>query len=337
MSPPEAKRIPVVRERHGDVVVDDYAWLCVKDDPDVLAYLEAENAHTEEELAGTKELQAQLFEEIRARIQETDLSVPTRKGPWWWYSKTEEGKQYGISARKPVTDPDELEPAASAAEQILLDQNIEAGDGDYFALGAFDTSPDHNLLAWSADRNGSELYEMRFRDLRTGEDLPDVIEGTYYGTAWAADSKTFFYTRPDAAMRPHQVWRHVLGTPAGDDVLVMQEDDERFFLGIGTTKDERFLVLDLGSKVTSEVWILETDDPTGEFRVVQPREQEVEYGIEHHGSRFFIVTNADGAENFKLMEAPDATPGREHWTEVIAHRPDVKLAGIDVFADHLVL
>ena len=335
--PPVAKRVPTTRERHGDVVVDEYSWLQRKDDPEVIAHLEAENAHTEEVLRHTKDLQEQLFEEIKARILETDLSVPTRKGPWWWYSRTEEGKQYPIACRKAVTDPDEHEPAAGVPEQVLLDENVEAGDSDYFAVGAFDTSPDHAILAWSADRNGSELYEMRFRDLATGEDLADVIEGTYYGTAWGADSRTFFYTRPDAAMRPHQVWRHVLGTPASDDVLVAQEDDERFFLGIGTTKDERFLVMEMASKVTSEAWILEADDPAGEFRVVQPRVQELEYGIEHHGDRFFVVTNADGAENFKLMEAPDATPGRDHWTEVIAHRPDVKLSGIDVFADHLVL
>jgi oligopeptidase B len=337
MAPPVAKRVPTTRERHGDAVVDEYAWLQDKDDPEVIAYLEAENAFTEAELAHTEPLQEALFQEIRSRIQETDLSVPTRKGPWWWYGKTEEGKQYAISARKPVTDPDELEPAADAAEQILLDQNVEAGDSDYFSVGAFDSSPDHQLLAWSADRNGSELYALRFRDLATGDDLPDLIEGTYYGTAWGADSKTFFYTRPDDAMRPHQVWRHVLGTPASADVLVMQEDDERFFMGVGTTKDERFLILEIGSKVTSEVWILETNDPTGTFRVVQPREQEVEYGIEHHGDRFFVVTNADGAENFKLMSAPDATPGRDQWTEVIGHRPDVKLSGLDVFEDHLVL
>ena len=336
-TPPVAKRVPTTRERHGDSVLDEYAWLRGKDDPDVIAYLQAENAFTDAELAHTKDLQAELFEEIRSRIQETDLSVPTRKGPWWWYGKTEEGKQYGISARKPVTDDDELEPADGAAEQVLLDQNVEAGDSAYFSVGAFDTSPDHNILAWSADRAGAEVYEMRFRDLRTGEDLPDVIEGTYYGTAWGADSATFFYTRPDAAMRPHQVWRHILGEPCDADVLVRQEDDERFFLGIGTTKDERFLVMEMGSKVTSEAWVLEAADPTAAFRVVQQREQEVEYSIEHHGKSFFIVTNADGAENFKLMEAPDASPGRDHWTEVIPHRPDVKLSGIDVFEDHLAL
>ena len=337
IEPPVAKRVPTTRERHGDVVIDEYAWLRDKDDPEVIAYLEAENDYTEQALAHTKDLQEELFTEIRSRIQETDLSVPTRYGPWWWYSRTEEGKQYGISARKPVMTDDELVPADAAEEQVLLDQNVEAGDSPYFAVGVHNSAPNHEVLAWSADRAGAEVYELRFRDLRTGQDLPDVIEGTYYSSAWSADSTTFFYTRPDAAMRPYQVWRHVLGTPAADDVLVHQEDDERFFVGIHTTKDERFLVLDLSSKVTSEVWILEADNPLGEFRVVQPREQDVEYSVEHHGDRFFVVTNIDGAENFKLMEAPDQSPDRSHWVDVIAHRPDVKLSGIDVFEDHLVL
>ena len=335
--PPIAKRIPTTRERHGDVVVDDYAWLQVKDDPEVIAYLEAENAYTDQALVHTQELQAELFAEIKARIQETDLSVPARHGPWWWYGRTEEGKQYGISARKPVVDADETEPAEDADEQVLLDQNVEAGDSAYFALGVHDSSPNHEVLAWSADRAGAEVYQLRFRDLRTGADLPDVIEGTYYSSAWSADSTTFFYTRPDAAMRPFQVWRHVLGAPVDDDVLVHQEDDERFFVGVGTTKDKRFVMMEVGSKVTSEAWVLDANDPLGRFRVVQPREQDIEYSIEHHGDRFFVVTNADGAENFKLMEVPDTTPDRSHWIEVIAPRPDVKLSGIDVFSDHLVL
>ena len=273
--PPIAKRVPATRERHGDVVADDYAWLQVKDDPEVIRYLEAENDYTEQALAHTKDLQAQLFEEIRARVQETDLSVPVRHGPWWWYGRTEEGKQYGISARKPVVQSQETVPSDEVEEQVLLDQNIEAGDSPYFALGVHDSSPDHGVLAWSADRAGAEVYQLRFRDLTTGGDLPDVVEGTYYGSAWAADSTTFFYTRPDAAMRPYQVWRHVLGTPVDDDVLVYQEDDERFFVGIHLSKDERFLVLGAASKVTSEARILEADDPLGEFRVVQPREQDL--------------------------------------------------------------
>jgi oligopeptidase B len=214
---------------------------------------------------------------------------------------------------------------------------VEAGDAEFFSVGAFDASPDATLLAWSSDTAGAEVLHDALPRPRTGEELPDVIEGTYYGTAWGADGRTLFYTRPDDAMRPHQVWRHALGTPVADDVLVHQEDDERFFVGIGTTKDERYLVLGIGSKVTSEQWVLEADDPTGRFRVVAPREQDVEYDIEHHGDRFLIVTNADGAENFKLVEAPDATPGREHWSDVVPHRPDVKLSGLDTFARHLVL
>ncbi|MBW3548807.1 MAG: S9 family peptidase [Actinobacteria bacterium] len=334
--PPAPKQAEIPRERHGETVVDEYGWLRNRDDPDTIAYLEAENAWTEAVMAPTKGLQERLFQEIKGRIQETDLSVPVRKGDWWYYSRTEEGKQYGIHCRKPAR-PDEDEPSPDAVEQVMLDQNAEAGDAEYFAVGAFHATPDARLLAWSSDTSGDEVYTMRFRDLVTGDDLADEIPSTYYGTAWGADNATFFYVRPDAAMRPYQLWRHRLGTPAGEDVLVYTEHDERFYLGVGTTKDERFVVLGLASKVTSEAWVLDADDPTGEFRVVEPRCQEVEYSLEHWRDRFFLVTNAAGAENFKLVEAPDDRPGRDHWVEVVGHRPDVKLSGVDVFAHHLVL
>jgi oligopeptidase B len=338
VAPPVAKRVPTTRTRHDDTVVDEYAWLRDKDDPDTLAYLEAENAWTEEQLAHTKPLQEKLFEEIRSRIQETDLSVPVRRRGWWYFTRTEEGKQYPIHCRVPVSETDtDHAPDPATPVEVLLDQNVVAGDADFFSVGVLDVSLGNGLLAWSADWAGAEVYELRFRDLTTGEDLPDVIPGTYYGSAWAADDRTFFYVKPDDAMRPHQLWRHTLGTPADDDVLVFQEDDERFYLGVGTTKDDRFVLLHVGSKVTDEVWYLPADAPAGEFRVVQRREQEVEYGVEHHGERFFVVTNADGAEDFKLMEAPDHAPGRENWTEVIPHRPGVTLSGIDVYRDHLVL
>ena len=287
-------------------------------------------------MAHTEALQTQLFEEIRSRVQETDLSVPVRKGPWWYYSRTEEGRQYAISCRRPAVGRDRAYDE-TAAEQVILDQNIEAEGHEFFSLGVFDVSLDHGVLAYAVDTTGGERYHLRFRDLERGVDLPDEVPDVYYGSAWAADGLHLFYVRPDDAMRPHQLWRHRLGTPAADDVLVHQEDDERFFLGIDLTKDERFLVLHLGSKVTDECRILEADDPTGAFRVVEARRQDVEYGVEHHGDRFFVVTNADGAENFKLMEAPESAPGRSQWREVIPHRPDVKLSGIDVFADHLVL
>lgn len=337
-APPVAKQLPVERTRHGDTVVDPFAWLRDRDDPDTIAYLEAENKWTESALAHTKPLQEKLFEEIKSRILETDLSVPTRRRGWWWFSRTEEGKQYAIHCRKQATTADdEHRPAASTPEEVVLDQNLEAGEADYFAVGAFDVSPDTSLLAWSTDFAGAELYELRVRDLATGEDLPDRIPGTYYGTAWSADNRHLFYVRPDHSMRPHQLWRHQLGTDPAADVLVHQEDDERFYLGVGTSKDDRYIELHLGSKVTDEVRFLDATDPTGSFTIVQPREQDVEYGIEHHDGRFFIVTNADDAVDFKLMEAPVSSPGREHWVEVVPHRPGVKLSGIDVFADHLVL
>jgi oligopeptidase B len=340
---PVAKRVPTTRLRHGDTVVDEYAWLRDRDDPDTVAYLEAENAFTEATLAGLEPLREKLFQEIKSRIQETDLSVPMQRRGWWYYSRTEEGRQYPTHCRKRATEAD-LEgdgaahrPAETTPEEVLLDVNAEAGDSDFFSLGALDVSPDGTLLAWSSDRAGDELHELRFRDLATGVDLDDMVPGTYYGSAWAADGTTFFYVRPDEAMRPHQLWRHTLGTDPAADVLVHQEDDERFHLGVGTTKDDRYLLVHLGSKVTDEVHFLDTGDPTGALRIVHPREQDLEYGVEHHSGHFLIVTNADGAEDFKLVSAPVDAPGRASWTEVVPHRPGVKLSGIDVFVDHLVL
>ena len=336
--PPVAKIIPVEATFHGDTRVDPYSWLRHRDDdPDVIAYLEAENAYTDAMTAATKPLQNRLFDEIRSRVQETDLSVPSRKGAWWYYARTEEGQSYGISCRRAAVGADRAYDD-SATEQVLLDQNIEAEGHDYFGVGVFGVSPDHQLLAWAADTNGSEKYQLKFRDLGAGKDLEgEVIDDVYYGSAWAADNRTFFYVRPDDAMRPYQLWRHVLGSPASADVLIYEEPDERFFLSVGNTRDDRWIFLHLGSKVTDEWLVLPADQPEGSFRVIEPRQQGVEYGIESHGDRFFVVTNADGAENFKLMVVAAASPGRANWTEVIPHRPDTKLSGVDAFRDHLVI
>jgi oligopeptidase B len=335
--PPVAKTVPHETTVHGDTRIDEYRWLRDRDeDPDVIAYLEAENAYTEAMTARTKPLQERLFAEIRSRIQETDLSIPSRKNGWWYYSRTEEGRSYSISCRREAVGTDRRYDEAQP-EHVLLDQNAEAEGHEYFAVGVFDVSPNHQLLAWAADTNGSEKYHLRFRDLTTGAELADEIADVYYGSAWGADNRTFFYVRPDDAMRPYQLWRHQLGTDPAEDVLVHEETDERFFLGVGTTRDERWILLHLGSKVTDEWHALPAADPTGTFTVVEPRQQGVEYAIEPHGDRFFVVTNAQGAENFKLMVTPAATPGRAHWTEVIGHRPDVKLGGVDAFADHLVI
>jgi oligopeptidase B len=332
-TPPAAPKRPVTLTARGDDRVDEWYWLRDRDNPEVLVHLEAENAHTAAVLAPTEDLQQTLYDEIVGRILETDLSVPARKGEWWYLSRTVEGLQYPIWCRR------KGEP--EGPEEVLLDQNELAVGHDYFALANTAVSPDSALTTYATDTNGSERYTLRVRDLRTGEDLADAVPDTYYGVAWATDNATVFYTKVDDAMRPHQLWRHRVGTPAADDTLVYQEDDERFFLGVELSKSERWIVLSLNSKVTSEAYVLPADQPDGPFRLVQRREQGVEYHVDHHvdagGERFYILTNADGAENFKLVEAPVDDPGRARWQEVVPHRADVKLDGFEVFAGHLAL
>ena len=327
--PPAAPRRTHPVGAHGDERVDDWYWLRDRADPEVLALLEAENDYTAAMTAHTEALRKELYEEIVARILETDLSVPAKRGEWWYLSRTEEGKQYPMHCRR-RGGPD-------GDEDTVLDQNELAAGHEFFALGALAPSTGQSLLAFSTDTTGAERYTMRVKDLTTAALLDDVVEDTYYGVGWSADDRHLFYVRPDRAMRPYQLWRHRLGEPAGEDVLVFQEDDDRFYVSVRQSKSERYLFLSLHSKVTSEVWFLETGDPLGRFRLLAAREQDVEYEVEDHGERFFIVTNADGAENFKLVEAPTASPGREHWRDVVGHRPDVKLDGIEVFARHLVL
>lgn len=336
-TPPTAKKVPSERVHHGDTVVDDYAWLTVKDDPEVVAYLEAENAYTQEATAHLKPLQETLFQEIKGRTLETDLSVPTRKGGWWYYSRTEEGKQYGIQCRVAADGetPPELKAGESLpGEEILLDGNELAGDSDFFSIGTSSVSPDGTLLAYSTDFTGDERFTLKVKNLATGETLPDEIPGIFYGGAWSADGTTFFYTTVDDAWRPNQVHRHAIGSPAGDDVLVHEESDERFWVGIGLSRSERYLVLSAGSKITSEVRVLEADDPAGEFRVVRPRETGVEYGVDHAGDRFLVLHNRN-AENFELATAPLDDPGS--WTPLIEHRADTRLLDVDAFEGHTVV
>lgn len=338
--PPVAKRVPTVRTVHGDEVVDDYAWLISRDDPDTIGYLEAENAYLGAMTAHTKPLQDAIFDEIKSRTLETDLSVPVHDGGWWYYTRTLEGQQYPIHCRsrsEPELPADPASPIVSPPDEVvLIDENELAGDSPYFSLATFDVSPDGRLLAFSTDHDGDEKYTLRFKDLTTGEVLPDEVPETYYGSAWSLDGSTFFYTTVDAAMRPHRVWRHRLGDDAADDVMVHQEDDERFFAGVGLTRSKAFVVIGLGSQVTSEMWLLPADQPTGEFRVVEPRRQGVEYSVDHSGDRLFIVHN-DGAVNFELAVAPVTSPGRSSWVPTIAHRDDTRITGVDAFAGHLVV
>ncbi|MBX6356102.1 MAG: S9 family peptidase [Micromonosporaceae bacterium] len=336
---PTAKRIPTERTHHGDTVVDEYAWLANKDDPDTIAYLKAENAHTEAATAHLAALREQVFGEIKKRTKETDLSVPSRKGRYWYYTRTVEGQQYAIHCRREVR-PGEVDPPSTAegtplpGEQVLLDGNELAEGHDFFALGTFDVSPDGRRLAYSTDFTGDERFTLQIKDLDTGEVLPDQVPGTFYGTAWSADGSTLFYLTVDDAWRPYRVWRHTVGTPATEDVVVHEEADERFWVSVSLSRSERFILIDLHSKVTSEVRLIPADAPAAAPRVVAPRRQGVEYSVEHQGDRLLILHN-DGAEDFALAYTPADDPGP--WTTLIEHTPGTRLESVDAFASHLVV
>jgi len=326
--PPAAPERPHVLEANGDRRVDPYYWLREKQNPEVLAYLEAENAYADGVMAGAADLQDRLYHEIVGRVQETDTSAPTFFKGWWTYTRTVEGLDYEIHCRR--------RGSMDAPEEVILDANELARGHEYFELGYVEHSPDENLVAYAADVNGSELHSLRFRDLTTGRDLDDELHGVYYGAAWSADSKSFFYVRPDAAMRPYQVWRHRLGRPTDDDVLVLQEDDERFELNVELSKSERFVFITSSSQVSSECRFLPSDEPEQEPRLIEPRRQEIEYSVDHQEDRFLILTN-DGATNFRLLAAPISNPGRSSWTDVVPERPGVRLNFIDVHRAHVVL
>ncbi|MCH7231868.1 S9 family peptidase [Glycomyces sp. L485] len=342
MSDEQAVRQPVAARRdhprthHGDTVNDDFAWLKNPEDPEVLAYLRAENAHTEARTAHLEGLRKTIFGEIKDRTQETDLSVPVRNKGWWYYGRTQEGKQYGIRCRLAAESdvPPSVEPGVPVAgEEVLVDGNELAEGHDFFALGTCDVSPDGNLLAFGVNYTGDERFTLRFKDLRTGEVFADEIEGVFYGGAWSSDGSAFFYTKVDDAWRPYQVWRHVLGE--SDDVLVYQEDDERFWTGIELTRSEKYLMIVCGSKITSETRYLDAADPTGEFALFGGgREQGVETQVEHQGDRFLVLHNK-GAENFTLGWTP--VEDTSQFNEILPHDPAVRLEAVDAFADHAVV
>ena len=345
LDPPRAPQRPTTLEHDGRERVDPWYWLRDRDDPDVLAYLKAENEFVATGLASLEPLRERIFGEIKSRIKETDASAPTRWGPWEYFSRTIAGHEYAVHCRRPRGSADlpapEAAPGTPPGEEVVLDENALAVESSYFALRGFAVSPSQGLVAYSADLTGGERATLRFRNLTDGSTLTDEVTDVYYGLAWANDERTVFYVRPDDAMRPWQVWRHALGTPTDDDVLVYQEDDERFEVHVGRTLTGRFIVITSASKLTTEVRVLDADDVATPPRVIAPREQGVEYHVEHHhdarGDRFYVLTNADGASNFKLMLAPGDATGRDAWTEVVAHRDDVRLVDVDAFAEHLVI
>ena len=346
-NPPSAPRRPHVISAHGDDREDPWFWLREREDPEVLAYLEAENAFTDEATAPLAGLRSGLFEEMKARIKETDMSVPTRRGPWWYYSRTEEGKDYGIHCRRPARGPEELPPAGEPGEeeQILLDENVLAEGTDYFAVGSAAVSHDHRWLAYSTDLLGNEKYELQFRPLDAGiAGAPESVPETSYGLAWSAAADFIFYVRMDEAQRPFQLWRHQLGTDPAGDVLVFEELDRRFSLGTGSTRDTAFVLIGLHSTNTTEWLAIPSDDPTAEPRVVLPRREGVEYAVDHltpasGGTGWFIVLTNEEAQDFRVLAAPDrdALGAAASYQEVIPHRPGTRIEDVDAFAGALVL
>ena len=345
---PTPKRVDTRRVHHDDVFIDPYEWLRDKSDPEVIAHLEAENAHVEAQTAFQEPLRQKIFDEIKSRTKETDLSIPVRRGEWWYYGRSYEGKQYGVHCRCPVAGPDDWEPPVFdestliPGEQILLDENAEADGHDYFALGASSVSPDGNVLAFSVDTVGDERYTLRFKDLtdqtlRDAALYPDRITGIGLGVTWAADNAVVYYTTVDESWRPDTVWRHRLGE-TGPDEQVFCEPDERFWVAIGRTRSNAYILIAAGSSVTSEVRYADASDPQAEFTTVLPRRDGVEYSVEHAvigGRDRFLILHNDGAPNFTLVEAPVEDPVAQ--TTLIPGRDDIRLEGVDAFAHHLVV
>jgi len=326
MPPPVAPTRPHFVTLHGDTRVDAYFWLREKEEPEVTAYLEAENAYAEEHMAPTVELQKTLYDEILGRIQETDQSAPYRKGAFEYYHRTEEGKQYRSYCRR--------EPGKASSEQVLLDMNALAEGRPFLGLGVYEVSPDGRYLAFSLDETGFRDYTLQIKDLQSGELLSERMEKVK-SAAWASDSQTLFYTVDDDSKRPHQLLRHRLGATA-EDAIIYQEDDERFRVAVWRSRSGEYVFRGAFSHTTSEIGFLPASEPVGTWRLVAERKQDHEYDVAHRGGEFLIRTN-DGGRNFRIVRAPIDDPGPSSWQELVAHRDAVMLESLDVFEDFYVL
>ncbi len=340
---PDAKKIPYPISYHGDTRIDDYYWMRLSDEQknadeksrdeqttDVLSYLNAENDYTRQQLAHTDALKDKLFLEMKGRIKETDQSVPVKENGYYYYTRFEAGQDYAYNCRK-------KESLETGKEEILINGPELAKGKDYWALASYDVSEDNKILCYGTDIVSRRIYTIEFKNLETGEMLSDKLEGTSGGATWAGDNKTVFYSKKDPqTLRDFQIWRHTLGTDQSKDVLVYEEKDEEFSCFVYKTKSKRYIVIGSSQTLATEYRVLDTTNPNGEFKLFEPRERNHEYGIDHYGDKFYIVTNWN-AKNFRLMETPVSQTGRAHWKEVIAHRDDVLLEGIAIFKNHLIV
>ena len=326
LRPPMTEKKTKTTKIHDYTMTDNYFWLREKSNPEVIKHLEAENAYTDAVMKPTAALQDKLYKEMVGHIKETDITVPYRWGNYYYYSRTEQGKQYPISCRK--------KGSLDAKEEVVLDQNEMAKGLKFFSVGAFVPSDDGNLLAYSTDTTGYRQYKLQIKDLRNGQTLPEVFERAG-NVAWATDNKTIFFTTEDAVTkRSDKFFRHVLGSDKTD--LVFEEKDELFDIGTARTRDKAVILLGSESKTSTEWRYLPANNPVAELKIISPREADHEYNVDHRGDLFYIRSNK-GAKNFRVVTAPEANPGQANWKEIIAHRPDVKVEDLDLFADHLVL
>ena len=325
---------------HGDTISDPYFWMRLSDAqknakmPDeqtqrVIAYLEAENAYREKMMAHTDSFQNRLFEEIKGRIKQTDMSVPYLENGYYYITRYEEGKEYPIHSRKKGT--------LEAAEEIMLNVNEMAEGHAYYAIGGRTVSPDNRILAYGEDTVSRRQYTIRFKDLSNGSHLTDVIPNTTGFVVWGNDNKTVFYTIKDDALRSYKIFRHTIGKSTKDDVLVFHEKDETFSTFIWKTKSKKYLVIGSAATLSQEYRILEANNPTGAFRMFHPRERNLEYDISHYGDNWYIRTNKDGASNFKIMTAPEGSTSKENWKDLMPYDPAIYIEGIDLFKDHMVI
>ncbi len=327
-TPPVARKVPHRIEMHGDVRVDDYFWLREKTNIEVIDLLKAENAYTESQLAPVAELRKSLFEEMKARLKEDDAEVPYKWDDYYYYSRMVPGKQYPLFCRK--------HSSLTAPEEIFLDANALAEGKKFFKLGALEVSPDHQWIAYAADYDGSEKYNLYFKDLRTGQLTSETIPGAASSLEWANDNKTVFYTMLDEQERPDRLLRHTVGDNPANDVLIYKEADPQLFVYCSKSRSERFLFLEIQGKVTSEVYFLDANRPSGTFTIIEPRRRGILYSVTHHEERFFIVTN-DTVQNFRLVETPVSSPGAASWKELRSGSPALFIQDADAFKSFMVL
>jgi oligopeptidase B len=327
-NPPIAKKVNKELSIHGDTRIDPYYWLNKREDPEVIAYLEAENAYKDANLAHTKDFQNQLFEEIKGRIKQDDQSVPYKENGYFYITRYEKGQEYPIYSRRKET--------LEATDEILLNVNELAKPYDYYDVSGLSVSPNNKLLAYGEDTVSRRIYTIRFKNLETGEMLEDKIPNVTGGAVWANDNKTLFYTVKDEALRPYKVFKHVLGTPVSEDVEIFHEEDATFLAFAYKSKSKKYIVIGSYARLTNEYRVLDANNPDGEFRVIQERIIGLEYSVAHFEDKFYIRTNWD-AQNFKIMMTDEFKTSRENWEEVIPHRPDVLIEDMDVFKDFLVL